>query len=169
MFENTKCLPTFSLRRRVSPSLLAPSAGWTNSLRRSLHLHWCCRKQFRFTKSANRSLQSPPDLLARAPAPSCKHPFVSAHPWRRRKSQAQPPKKKHRHKTTERHNPFRVSSEPIRRRHRRQGSCSHSQAKAIGRFRNGEKDAARIRFWDDSSLVTLHFSRGSDCSALAKA
>jgi len=91
---NTKCLPTFSLRHKVSPSLLALSAGWTNPLRRSLHLRCCCRKRFQFVKSVNRSLQSPPDFLARAPVPFCKHPSVSTRPWRRKKLQVRSRSKK---------------------------------------------------------------------------
>jgi hypothetical protein len=44
-------------------------------------------------------------------------------------------------------------------------AVSISQAISIGTFRK----ATRIPFCDDSAPVTFHFSRGSGCSALAKA
>ena len=87
-FGNTKCLQTFSLRHKASPSLLAPLVGWTNSLRQSLHLRCCCRKRFQFAKWVSRSLRPLLDLLARAPAPSCKHPTPSQHPLQNKKWQA---------------------------------------------------------------------------------
>lgn len=59
------------------------------------------------------------------PVPSRKHPSASTRPWRRKNRKRAAAQKKHRHKTTHRHNPFPVSSEPIRRRHWQRWSCFH--------------------------------------------